>query len=265
MPTLRPFGDGTEGPSETARYVKSPAHPGYPLNAYMGRRALQRLLREGDAVSGAFLAGAPTRAGAPYGELKRMPAVGGVAIRLVALQSFEDTLARSMGIFIWVLVGFACVVEVAIVYNAARIALSERGRELASLRVLGFTRRAVAVLLLGEQAILTVLAIPPGFFIGYQLTMAIGRRYQWELFRMPLFVSSETYAFAVVVLTGAALGSAALVRRRLDRLDLVEVLKTRERNGGAGRKRAGRVAERCPPLPHPLRAVTFAAPSTSPA
>ncbi len=198
------------------------------VNAYMDRRALQRLLREGDAISGAFLAIEPSRAEALYGELKRLPAVGGVAIRLVALQSFEETLAKSMGIFIWVLVGFACVVAVAIVYNAARIALSERGRELASLRVLGFTRREVAVLLLGEQAILTLLAIPLGFAIGYQLAMAIGRRYQWELFRMPLFVSTRTYAFAVVVLIGAAIFSAVLVRRRLDRLDLVEVLKTCE-------------------------------------
>ncbi len=133
-----------------------------------------------------------------------------------------------MGIFTTILVGFACVVAVAIVYNAARIALSERGRELASLRVLGFTRREVAVLLLGEQALLTVLAVPLGYVIGYQMCMALARQYQWELFRMPLVVRFETYAFAFVVLLGAALGSAWLVRRRLDRLDLVEVLKTRE-------------------------------------
>ncbi|MFN8642623.1 MAG: ABC transporter permease [Candidatus Binatia bacterium] len=157
-----------------------------------------------------------------------MPAVAGVTIREVALKSFEDTLARSMGIFVTVLVGFACVVAVAIVYNAARIALSERGRELASLRVLGFTRREVAVLLLGEQAILTALAVPLGYLIGHRVCRWIALQYQWELFRLPTVMRFETYVFALLVLSGAAIGSAWLVRRRLDRIDLVEVLKTRE-------------------------------------
>lgn len=198
------------------------------FNAYMDRRALHRLMREEGGVSGAFLTVDPALASRLYGELKRMPAVAGVSIREVALRSFEDTVARSMGIFVTVLVGFACVVAVAIVYNAARIALSERGRELASLRVLGFTRREVAVLLLGEQALLTVLAVPAGYVIGYQMCMALARQYQWELFRMPTVIRFETYAFALLVLVAAAVGSAWLVRRRLDRLDLVEVLKTRE-------------------------------------
>lgn len=198
------------------------------FNAYMDRAALHRLMREDGVLSGAFLAVDQSQAARLYGALKRMPAVAGVTIREVALQSFEDTLAKSMGIFVTVLVGFACIVAVAIVYNAARIALSERGRELASLRVLGFTRREVAVLLLGEQAILTVLAVPLGYAIGYQTCMWIALRYQWELFRLPLVVRFETYVFALLVLIGAAIGSAWLVRRRLDRLDLVEVLKTRE-------------------------------------
>jgi putative ABC transport system permease protein len=127
-----------------------------------------------------------------------------------------------------VLVTFAAVIAAAMVYNAARIALSERGRELASLRVLGFTRGEVSVLLLGEQAILTAAAIPLGFWIGYRLCAALASAYQWEFFRMPLVVSERTYGFAVVVLVAAALASALAVRRRIDRLDLVAVLKTRE-------------------------------------
>jgi putative ABC transport system permease protein len=179
-------------------------------------------------MSGAFLAVEPTAAPALYADLKRLPAVGGVTTRQAALRSFEETLARSLGIFTTVLVTFACVIAVAVMYNAARIALSERGRELASLRVLGFTRHEVAVLLFGEQAILTALAIPLGYLIGYQLCALIAAQYQWELFRLPLVVSSRTYGFALFVSLAAALGSGLLVRRRLDRLDLVEVLKTRE-------------------------------------
>ena len=198
------------------------------LSAYMARASLSRLLREGGAVSGAFLAVDAAAAPDLYADLKRMPAVSAAAIREVALASFEATLARSLGIFTTVLVVFACVIAVAMVYNAARIALSERGRELASLRVLGFTRAEVAVLLFGEQAILTLLAIPLGYLLGYQACALMAAAYQWELFRLPLVVQSDTYAFALLVVVLAAAGSGIVVRRRLDRLDLVEVLKTRE-------------------------------------
>jgi putative ABC transport system permease protein len=157
-----------------------------------------------------------------------MPAVAGATTRMAALQGFEETLAKSLGVFTTVLVTFATVIAAAMVYNAARIALSERGRELASLRVLGFTRAEVALLLLGEQALLTLAAIPLGFWIGYRLCAWLAALYQWELFRMPLVVSDRTWVFALVVVAGAAALSGLAVRRRLDRLDLVAVLKTRE-------------------------------------
>ena len=198
------------------------------LNAYMDAGALHRLMREGDSISGAFLTVDAAAAATLNAELKRMPAVAGATTRLAALRSFEDTLAKSLNVFTTVLVTFAAVIAAAMVYNAARIALSERGRELASLRVLGFTRREVSVLLLGEQAILTAAAIPLGFVIGYRLCAALASAYQWEFFRLPLVVSTRTYGFAVAVLVASALGSALAVRRRIDRLDLVAVLKTRE-------------------------------------
>jgi putative ABC transport system permease protein len=200
----------------------------FGLNAYMEARSLQRLMREQGSWSGAFLR--VDAAGAPHlnAELKRMPAVAGASSRLAMVESFESTLARSFGIFTSVLVFFASVIACAMVYNASRIALSERGRELASLRVLGFTRREISGLLLGEQALLTLLALPVGFWIGRMLCETIAGAYQWELFRMPLVLSLQSHVFAVVVTAGAALASAAIVRRRLDRLDLVAVLKARE-------------------------------------
>ncbi len=198
------------------------------LSAYMTHAALNRLMREGGAVSGAFLTVDAAAAPDLYAELKRMPVVGAAAVREVALASFETTLARSLGIFTTVLVAFACVIAVAMVYNAARIALSERGRELASLRVLGFTRAEVAVLLFGEQAMLIVLAIPLGYLLGYGACALMASAYQWELFRLPLVVEGDTYAFALLVVAVAAVASGILVQRRLNRLDLVEVLKTRE-------------------------------------
>jgi putative ABC transport system permease protein len=198
------------------------------LNAYLEAATLHRLLREQSTWSGAFLRLDANRAPELHAALKRMPAVAGATSRGAMLQSFDETLARSFAIFTSVLIGFASVIACAVVYNAARIALSERGRELASLRVLGFTRGEVATLLLGEQALLTLLALPLGFAIGRAFCAAIASAYQWELFRIPLVITGRSHVFAVTVVIAAALASTAIVRRRLDRLDLVAVLKTRE-------------------------------------
>lgn len=116
----------------------------------------------------------------------------------------------------------------AIVYNQARIALSERARELASLRVLGFTRREVAALLLGEQALLVTSALPWGLLLGWALTWWVMSQFETEVFRLPMVAQAATYLEAVALVAAAALASALLVRRRLDRLDLIAVLKTRE-------------------------------------
>ncbi len=198
------------------------------MTAYMDSRALHRLMREEGSISGAFLRVDGLQEPVLHHDLKRVPAVAGSTTRLAALEGFETTLAESMGIFTTVLVVFASTIAAAMVYNSARIALSERGRELASLRVLGFRREEVSLLLLGEQAILTALAVPVGFAIGYRLCEALALAYQWELFRLPLIVSGRTYGFAMGVIAVAAVLSGWVVRRRLDRFDLVEVLKTRE-------------------------------------
>ncbi len=218
---------------EGARPVRRVAVAGFVdellgLSAYMDRGTLNRLLWEGGTLSGAFLRVDPLAAPALYGKLKRLPGVAGVASRDAALASFEATLATSIGLVTTILIGFAGALAVAMVYNAARIALSERARELASLRVLGFTRGEISLMLLGEQGILTLAGIAAGFAMGYGFCSVLSGLYQWELFRIPLIVSRQTYAFAAVVIVGAAAASGLLIRRRLDRLDLVAVLKTRE-------------------------------------
>lgn len=198
------------------------------LNVYLEAGVLARLLEEEGSVSGAFLRVDAAAADDLYRRLKRMPAVAGVGNRLAALASFEDTLARNLGVMNGILVVFSCVIAAAMVYNSARIALSERSRELASLRVLGFSQREVTQMLLGEQALLLALALPLGFWIGHGLAKRLAEAYAWELFRMPLVVTPRTYAYASLVAALAALGSGALVRRRLRSLDLVSSLKSRD-------------------------------------
>jgi putative ABC transport system permease protein len=196
--------------------------------AYMDAEALRRLLGGAPVASGAYLATDPRMSDSLYQRLKRLPAVGSVGIRHVELESFERTIAESFSISLYTAMSFACILAFGVVYNGARVALSERGRELASLRVLGFTGREVTTMLLGEQAVLTALALPVGFVTAYALCWLMAGRFKSELYRLPIVVAPRSYLFggAVVVLAAALSGLA--VRGRLARLDLVAVLKTRE-------------------------------------
>ncbi|MEO1299990.1 MAG: FtsX-like permease family protein, partial [Cyanobacteria bacterium J06636_16] len=198
------------------------------IAAYMDIHALNRLMREGFTLSGAYLQVDAQQQAQLYTELKQMPAVASVALRQTTIDQFNAIVAESMAGFTTVLVGFASVIAFGVVYNAARIALSERGRELATLRIIGFTRGEIAFILLGEQAVLLGLAIPVGFALGFGLAALITHLYSWELFRFPLVVTPATYAFAFVVIMVAALISGGLIRHQLNRLDLIAVLKTRE-------------------------------------
>lgn len=198
------------------------------VSAYMNLRALNRLMREQEVVSGAFLSVDPLDTGRLYRRLKATPGVAGVTVREAALATLRQTLAEAMRRVRVVQVVFAVIIAAGVVYNAARIALSERSRELATLRVVGLTRAEISLILLGELALLAALAVPPGLALGYALAALVTLAYRTELFRLPLVVAPSTYAFAAVVVAAAAALSALAVRRRLDRLDLVAVLKARE-------------------------------------
>jgi len=198
------------------------------LGAYIDSVALSRLLREDDAVSGVYLRIDPQRRKALNAQLKRMPVVAGVTARDAVRASVEDAMDRSFLLVSAILTFFSCTIVLGIVYNTVRIALSERGHELASLRVLGFTEREVGLILLGEQAVLSALAIPVGLAIGYGLCAALVPAFDREAFRLPLVVSAGTMVLAASVTVVASVLCGLLVARRVRRLDLIEVLKTRE-------------------------------------
>lgn len=198
------------------------------LSAYMDIQALNRLMQEGQTVSGAFLAVDDQYLDQLYTQLKQTPAIASVALHKAMIERFQQTIAQSRGISTTIQVVFACIIAFGVVYNAARIALSERGRELATLRIIGFSKVQIAFVLLGEQAVLTIAAIPLGFALGYGISALLSLAYNTELYRFPLIITKASYAFAFVVILIAALISGLLVRRQCDRLDLVAVLKTRE-------------------------------------
>jgi putative ABC transport system permease protein len=189
---------------------------------------LHRLLQEGPHVSGAFLQVDSQQTAALYRELKETPRVAGVSVKAAAMQSFNDTIANNLGKIRGFNIFFATVIAVGVVYNSARIALSERSRELATLRVMGFSKGEVSTILLGELALLTVVAIPTGMLIGYALAYWVALGLDTEVYRVPLVVNPSTYAMAASVVLVSAIGSGWIVRRGLRNLNLVAVLKTRE-------------------------------------
>ncbi len=198
------------------------------LGAYMDAAALHRFMREAAVVSGARLKVDPNLAPRLYSTLKRTPAVSGIGIRGAMLASFWKTFGESIWISTAFLVGFASVIAFGVVYNGIRIALSERGNELACLRVLGYTRAEAWRILMGEQGLLILVAIPAGFLLGLGLSVLLSQFFSRELFRLPLVVNAATYAFAAMIVTAAAVFSGVAVAGRLRRMDLTQVLKSRE-------------------------------------
>lgn len=196
--------------------------------AYMPREALQRLLQEGPRVSGAFVRVTDGRLPEFQEQVKRTPTIATASGREAMLNSFRETFAENMLMMRTVNLTFATVIALGVIYNCARITLSERSRELATMRVIGFSRWEVAWVLWGELGTLTLIAIPIGLVIGYGLCMFASQSLDTETHRFPLVVDSSTFAFAALVVLATALGSLWIVRRRLDHLDLIAVLKSRE-------------------------------------
>ena len=198
------------------------------VSAYMDFTELNRVMKEGNAISGVYLSADPALQKDIFAKLKEMPRVAGTELREKAIANFYETMGETVLIFTFINTILAGTIAFGVVYNSARIALSERSRELASLRVLGFTRGEISYILLGELSVLTLAAIPLGFLIGRGMCAYIAENMKTDLFRIPLILEPDTYAFAATVVLIAACVSGLIVRRKLDHLDLIAVLKTKE-------------------------------------
>ncbi len=198
------------------------------VNAYMEMDALHRLMGETEVLSGVYLTADPQELDRLYARLKQTPAVAGVALKNAALESFNETYSAMMGTMRAIYTIFAGLIALGVVYNSARISLAERARELATLRVIGFSRKEVSFILLGELFLITLVAIPLGMLLGRLMVTAIIKATESEAFRFPVVVSIRTLVLAAGTIAAAAWLSATVVRRRLNRLDLVESLKLRE-------------------------------------
>ncbi|AOY87366.1 ABC transporter permease [Marinobacter salinus] len=198
------------------------------VGAYMDLSALNRALGEGPLINQALINVDPAFENEVYQQLRDTPGVLGVSIRQAMLDSFFQTLAKTFLTFTFFNSLLGGIIAFGVIYNTVRISLAEKGRELASLRVLGYTHNEVAHILLGEMALLLLVGIPLGWLIGEGLALLIITAMQTELYRVPLTITSQTLGISATVVILSALGSGFIAWWRLRKLDLVAVLKTRE-------------------------------------
>lgn len=198
------------------------------LGAYMDEATLGRLLREGPRVSGINVELDAAQNDAFQAALKELPRLSAPVMLDRARIAFKETIDQNITVMSSIYVVVAVLITVGVSYNSARIQLSERARDLASLRILGFTRGEVSYILMGETLLLAVLAQPLGWIIGAGLAWAVSAGMASDLYSVPLVLERDTFAQSSMVVMAAAVVSALMVRRRLDRLDLIEVMKTRE-------------------------------------
>jgi putative ABC transport system permease protein len=198
------------------------------MNAFMQLDTLAHAFGEEPRASVVLLAIDRTQRGRLLDALADVPAVVGIA----DAREIREALAAQMGevMLVWtmIVILFAVVIAVGVIYNNARVALSERARDLATLRVLGYTRTEVSTVLLGQLAWQTIVALPLGLLFGYGLATLFMSLMDPEQYRMPATVAASTYALAALVVIGASLLTGVVVKRRLDHIDLNDALKARD-------------------------------------
>lgn len=208
--------------------VSAIAHTALGAPAFMDMTALNTILKEPGRTTGAYLTIDENQADAIYTRIQDMPSVAGVSVKSDAFDAFVRIMDTGAGAMRYVMGAIAFIITFGIIYNAARIALAERARDLASLRVIGFSKSEAAYVLLGELAVVTLVAVPIGAIGGYYLSFGIAEGFSTELYQIPSVFDPPSFGKSILVVLGASLISGWLVKRDLDRIDLIQVLKTRE-------------------------------------
>lgn len=198
------------------------------LPVYMRLESLNRLLTEPPTFRFANLLLDPNQHDELYLAFKNTPKISAVMLKQSAIDAFNENVIEHLMVFISMFTSLAVILAMGVTYNSARIALSERGRELATLRVLGFTKGEISYVLLGEVMFLTILGLPLGALFGWGLVWSMAQSFDTEMYRIPLVIEASTYGYAILLVLLASALSAILVRQRITKLDLIRVLKTRE-------------------------------------
>ncbi|MGB7242016.1 MAG: FtsX-like permease family protein, partial [Sulfitobacter sp.] len=200
----------------------------FGLGAYMDSAYLNALFRQAPRLSTVNITLDPQQTEALHTAIKNTPRISGIVEMNDNRRAFEDTIEQNIVVMNTIYIVVAVLITIGVTYNAARIQLSERARELASLRILGFGRGEVSYILIGEMMLIALVAQPFGWLIGAGIAQMMTNAFTSDLYSIPLVLKPATFTLASLVVLSAAFASVMIVRRRLDRLDLVSVMKTRE-------------------------------------
>lgn len=200
----------------------------FGLGAYVDQDAMDRLFQQAPQVSVINVTLDMSQRDAFEAALSDLPRLGGSTMMTENRESFQETISQNVLITTTVYTILGVLITVGVAYNGARIQLSERARELASLRILGFTRGEVGYILLGEIMLLAIIAQPLGWALGWLFAKSMVEGFSSDLYAIPLVLKPATFSQASLVVLIAALVSVLIVLRRLNRLNLVSVMKTRE-------------------------------------
>ncbi len=194
----------------------------------MDMEALNRRLKEPNHVSGAYLKIDPRMRAEVYDQIKAIPMVAGVSLRREAYENFAKMIDEGPGVFRYIMTVFSIVIAAGVVYNGARIAYIERQRDLASLRVLGFTKIETGYVLLGELAALAIIALPIGSALGFLLWSYMATALSTELYQIPIIYREDGLGYAAIIIFLATAVAGAFVQSDVSKIDLASALKTRD-------------------------------------
>ncbi len=196
--------------------------------AFMELDALTAALNEPGQVTGALLTIDEAQLEPLTDALKEMPMIAGISLKSDIRAALVEIMNQGPGAVRFIMLGIAAIITFGIVYNSARIAFAERARDLASLRVMGFSKSEASFVLLGELAVVTLAALPLGIGLGYGLTYLTVKGFSTDIYQIPVSFSAQGYGMAISAVLISAAVSGWLVKRDLDRIDMVAALKTRD-------------------------------------
>lgn len=200
----------------------------FGIGAYMDLTYINSLSQQSPRISVANVTLDSSQSDALHAAITDIPHLAGTVMMTQTRRSFQETIRQNVVVMNTIYMIIAVLITIGVAYNSARVQLSERARELASLRILGFTRAQVSYILVGETMLLALLAQPLGWAFGRLFAGAMVEAFSSDLYSLPLVLKPATFTSASLVVLAAALASVLVVRRRLDRLNLVAVMKTRE-------------------------------------
>ncbi len=195
---------------------------------YIDHAELSQLLGEGEMVNQVLLSIDQNQENNLIKEFKDVPNIAGLTTKFAILRSFRDTIDRSIMVSIFILVFFAIIISVGVIYNTAMITLSERIFELATLRILGFSIWEVFLIVIGELTFLILISIPLGCVLGYWFSWFFLQTVETNEFQIPLIIHAKTYILSAIASIFTSLFSFYILYNKLKNMDLISVLKTRE-------------------------------------